>query len=242
MNQQPDELFRQKLEGFKKPAPATAWEKIAAAEHKKTHKGLWLKIAASLLLVTLVIYTRWQDTPVNEKVSGLINEAPVVQPNITSLPPRENNDATETKSQKETAIPLKKSAPSSIAKAEQLKTVVVSDMNSNGTETIAMSTQEIDMESPSEYTDSTLLESIYLQSSENITMVFTAKEVNEYLEKKELTEATDDTKKPSTWKKLLKKANDLTNNQDPFGELRQKKNEILALNFRNEKQRGQNKQ
>jgi hypothetical protein len=39
-------------------------------------------------------------------------------------------------------------------------------------------------------------------------------------------------------KKLLDKAEDM----DPFGDLRQKKNEILALNFRSEKnQRGQNK-
>jgi hypothetical protein len=41
--------------------------------------------------------------------------------------------------------------------------------------------------------------------------------------------------------KLLKKANNLTSNQDPLGELRQKKSEILALNFKNDKQRGQNK-
>ena len=37
MNQQPDKFFRQKLEGFQKPAPATAWEKIAAAQHKKNN-------------------------------------------------------------------------------------------------------------------------------------------------------------------------------------------------------------
>ena len=75
----------------------------------------------------------------------------------------------------------------------------------------------------------------------NITLVYTAKDVEEYLDKKALAEATSDHKKSSTFKKLLKKANDLTSNQDPFGELRQKKNEILALNFKNEKQRGQNK-
>ena len=70
MNQQPDELFRQKMEGFQKPAPATAWEKIAAAQNKRSNKGLWLKLAASLLLLALVIYTRWPDAPVNEKISG----------------------------------------------------------------------------------------------------------------------------------------------------------------------------
>jgi hypothetical protein len=74
-----------------------------------------------------------------------------------------------------------------------------------------------------------------------ITLVFTADEADGYLDKKALTEATSDDKKPSTLKKLLKKAHDLKNNQDPLGELRQKKNEILALNFKSEKERGQNK-
>jgi hypothetical protein len=60
------------------------------------------------------------------------------------------------------------------------------------------------------------------------------------LDKKALAQATSEEKKSSTFKKLLKKANDLKSNQDPFGDLREKKNEILALNFRNEK-RGQNK-
>jgi hypothetical protein len=53
-------------------------------------------------------------------------------------------------------------------------------------------------------------------------------------------DATPEDKKPSTFKKLLSRAYDLKNNQDPIGELRQKKNEILALNFKKDK-RGQNK-
>jgi hypothetical protein len=64
--------------------------------------------------------------------------------------------------------------------------------------------------------------------------------VNDYKEKSG-NDATPEDKKPSTLKKLLRKANELTNNQDPLGDLRQKKNEILALNFKSDKQRGQNK-
>jgi hypothetical protein len=73
-----------------------------------------------------------------------------------------------------------------------------------------------------------------------IVITITAAESEKYLDKVALAEATSDEKKPSTFQKLLKKADDLKNNQDPFGELRQRKNEILALNFKNEK-RGQNK-
>jgi hypothetical protein len=75
-----------------------------------------------------------------------------------------------------------------------------------------------------------------------ITLVYTVDEVNEkYLDKKSLAEATSADKKPSTLRKLLDKAYDLKHNQDPFGDLRQKKNEILAPNFKSEKQRSQNK-
>jgi len=73
-----------------------------------------------------------------------------------------------------------------------------------------------------------------------IMITITAAESEKYLDKVALAEATSEEKKPSTFQKLLKKADDLKNNQDPFGELRQRKNEILALNFKNEK-RGQNK-
>jgi hypothetical protein len=41
-------------------------------------------------------------------------------------------------------------------------------------------------------------------------------------------------------RKLLDKAYDLKHNQDPLGDLRQKKNEIFALNFKNDKQRSEN--
>ncbi|HTF17848.1 MAG TPA: hypothetical protein VK658_07235 [Chryseolinea sp.] len=74
--------------------------------------------------------------------------------------------------------------------------------------------------------------------SQSVTLTYTADDVSAYLDKNVDGEATDDDKKQSTLKKLLQKANDLKTNQDPFGELRQRKNEILALNFKNDK-RGQ---
>jgi len=56
MNQQPDKLFKQKLENYQRPAPARAWSRIEAGLSKKNNKGLWLKIAASLLLLATVMY------------------------------------------------------------------------------------------------------------------------------------------------------------------------------------------
>ena len=71
-----------------------------------------------------------------------------------------------------------------------------------------------------------------------LTLTYSVEQVSGYLVKNDEPQATPDDEKPSTLKKLLHKANDLKTNQEPFGDLRQKKNEILALNFMNEK-RGQ---
>jgi hypothetical protein len=77
--------------------------------------------------------------------------------------------------------------------------------------------------------------------AKRLTIVFSAQEVNEkYLTKNAETEATSEEKESSTLKKVLDKAYDLTHNQDPIGELRQKKNEILAMNFKNDTQRNEN--
>jgi hypothetical protein len=75
----------------------------------------------------------------------------------------------------------------------------------------------------------------------SVTLIFNAEQVNEkFLNKNSIVEATPEEKKPSTLRKLLDKAYDLKHNQDPLGDLRQKKNEIFALNFKNDKQRSEN--
>ena len=74
-----------------------------------------------------------------------------------------------------------------------------------------------------------------------LKIVFTVEEVNKkYLNKSAVAEATSPANETSTIQKLLDKAYDLKHNQDPLGELRQKKNEILALNFGGERQRTDN--
>jgi hypothetical protein len=74
------------------------------------------------------------------------------------------------------------------------------------------------------------------QPSHHMTIVFSAEEVNEkYLDKKGMADATPESKAASSLRKLLDKAYALKHNQDPMGELRQKKNEILAFNFKDDK-------
>ena len=254
MNQQPDKLFREKLEGYQKPAPASAWEKIAAAQSKKNDKWLWLKIAASIAFVAAAGYmvlpenkssdlsqetsTKPSEEKTTEHASQAIEKSnedvktetttPSAAPNSESIHVAKRNNSVETKRLlKEEAKQVTVVEEKTTEKEPMLEQPEVNE-NIASTETViqpAIEARPIKTE----------------VEPNNITLVYSAKDVEEYLDKKALAEATSDNKKSSTFKKLLKKAEDLTNNQDPFGELRQKKNEILALNFKSEKQRGQNK-
>jgi len=242
MNQQPDKFFRQKLEGLHKPAPASAWEKIAAAQHKKNNKGLWLKIAASLLLIGAATYMLLPEIAYEEQVLAVKTKPSTAE----SVPPaqvpptfdslfrseiKEDQKEQPAKSSVQTTtldIQQRQRAdvPKEIVGMDVYDSLTVAELT---TEEITVTIPEIQPDEPS------------VPATERITLVFTAEEVDEYLDKKSLDGATDGTRKSSTWKKFLKKANNLTNNQDPFREIRQKKNEILALNFKNVKQRDQNK-
>jgi hypothetical protein len=250
MNQQPDKLFREKLEGYQKPAPASAWEKIAAAQTKKNDKGLWLKIAASILLAAVAAYLL---LPGN-------NSTNISQPSLTEAATQKKDETTSQQQKPISDIPTEvKDEPAPIAKrettqkrktvkksmpeVEQTVIVAINEETKPQNESMPLVEHNNIVVSPLAEIEVAVTETqTDLQpAQQGVTLVFTAEDVDEYLDKKALAEATSDSKKSSTLKKLLKKANDLTNNQDPFGELRQKKNEILALNFKSEKQRGQNK-
>ncbi|HSF89695.1 MAG TPA: hypothetical protein VLA46_09775 [Saprospiraceae bacterium] len=51
MTSPPDKLFRQGLEHYQKPAPGSAWERIESGLEHKRNRGLWMKVAAGLVLL-----------------------------------------------------------------------------------------------------------------------------------------------------------------------------------------------
>src|SRR5688572_251240 len=71
MTSQPDKLFRDKLENFQRPAPAAAWERIESGLNKNHTKGLWMKIAAGLLLLAISVFLLWPSasTEISQPVS-----------------------------------------------------------------------------------------------------------------------------------------------------------------------------
>lgn len=247
MNQQPDRLFREKLENFQKAAPAHAWSRVEAGLTKKNNRTLWLKVAASLLLLVaaaaLLLWPQKNAAPqLTQKNTGNTAVEKIKAPEKKEAAPAPSTAAPEKKATTETPATTNKRSVKPHTKKEQ---AVSPSPEVTTPELIAEVQEEVTEIIPEEVTTAATAptaETSAATADAGVTLVFTAEEVNKkYLDKKSLAEATPADKKPSTLRKLLDKAYDLKHNQDPFGDLRQKKNEILALNFKSEKQRSQNK-
>lgn len=259
MKQQPDKLFRDKLEDYTRPAPTRAWDKIEANLDKKRPVAIWYKLAASLLLVAGTTYILWQintqpargtqptlaalpatqpkDTAAANKTTQPVVQTMLAVQNVPSTNPVAQVAApAKTYNRKKTVTPpAQTQAPVQIIE-ETTQPIAANNTEANTVQQTAAVEPAPEINTTNTYA-STAAATTAPASGKTITLVYSAREANEYLDKKGLDEATSDDTKPSTLKKLLKKAADL----DPIGELRQRKNEILALSFKNEKQRGQNK-
>lgn len=250
MMMQPDKLFREKLEQYQRPAPASAWDKIDANLDKKSNKGLWLKIAASLLLVALAGYWFW-PTSTSSQVAIQKNNA---DHQIIKTPIKKNSKHADTNKAvtlpvpvvKHTRIkrnfhqntPIIKNEPVENHKAE---IITEPPLEKQPNEELLTAQHDVINHEDSLVSNVVSNNSTEIASVENsTTLIYSANDVNKYLTKNVEPQATTEAQKQSTFKKLLNKAYGLKNYQDPLGGLRQKKNEILALNFKKEK-RGQNK-
>lgn len=220
MTSQPEKLFRDKLENFQQPAPITAWERIEAGLDKKQSKGLWLKIAASILLFSVAAVLLWPGAPSTEtkqqthvipvtpdkksvKKNNTHTVAPIVAAEQALVKKRITSNGKDKVLKKDVPVLVTESIESNALIIEPTELAVVSEINS-------------------------------IEKTSSRTIVYTAAEVNEkFMRKKSPSEATSIVKKTSGIQKLMGLAYDLKNNSNGLGDLRQKKDEILALNFLN---------
>ncbi len=248
MNQQPDKFFRDKLKDYQKSAPVSAWDRIETGLEKKTVvKFEWWKVAASLLLLTSIGYGLWVYRASTDKQPLAQTE---LETEIQKPDEHKSNDGGTPLNHTAKDIPsMKEAVTQPLSKSERKEKVAPKKVINQKTQTVASqkspSTPETFQQTEVTSTPEPVVASVdpvvqATKKSSNITLTITIEETNQYLDKNALAQATSEEKKSSTFKKLLKKAGDLKSNQDPFGDLREKKNEILALNFKNEK-RGQNK-
>lgn len=262
MKQQPDELFHNKLKDFSKTVPPAAWDRIDAGMGGKKLPYFRLAAAASFLLISIATYLLWpvhSDQP--ELTSKIENQKREYEDTLIQEPytdePAEAIPSNEQSQFITKKIETQEDIVAETRKKNSRKVLPNTQRQKSGsdTETKAevIDEKEISEEIllaeviPAEPKTENFDKGDHINSSEKIVkddhirIVLSAEETNEYLEINSIAEATPSEKKTSTLRKVLKKASDLKTNQDPFGDLRQMKNEILALNFKSDKQRGQNK-
>jgi len=261
MNQQPDKFFRDKLSDYQHGVSSDTWNRVSHNLQKR-RRGLWLRYAASLLFLTIsgiAIYSSLKDQTTETQTALSENKAPAKDhkaENTIPAPVDKQHDLHSSDSSR-SVTPLPKEKPAQSAPNQKPSHTINSDSEkallaltettSPTTEGISDQTDEVPQQDPAPAikTEENIVSEKTILPEESrggtVTIVFTAEEVNKkYLKKNATVEATSEPKASSGLRKLLDKASDLTTNQDLLGDLRQKKNEIFAMNFKSEKQRSEN--
>lgn len=251
MAQQPDKLFRDKLRGYQKETPHGAWNRVAENLQRERKTYPWMRIAAAVLLMAVafaLLVPFWRETPPVNIAQQKESSAPAknTQPtpaNEIEQTPKEARTETEPprempkeNSASRHAPVQKKNVPDvrALPEAEKKQLFAVPDQNATLANAPDVAPNDSVSEQLHEAGDAGLASAP--APSRHVTIVFSAEEVNEkYLDKKEMADATPESKAASSLRKLLDKAYALKHNQDPLGEIRQKKNEILAFNFKDDK-------
>lgn len=231
MTSQPDKLFRDKLENLQRPAPTGAWDRIENNLVRPAHKLLGVRVAAGVALLAAATIVLWPS----EKPEIEIAKIPTVNPSAKKDTSQQRLDK-KTKEdvlqqQAEPVVPWKETKTVTLAKTEKQ---LPAQQNTNAIQYPAIThpvpeTNELiaEVELPLE------------KELKSKTIVYTADEVNsKFLKKKLPPEATPDNKEASGMQKLIGLAYAAKNSDAPLSDLRQKKDDILALNFG--KKKGEN--
>ncbi|MBX2967092.1 MAG: hypothetical protein KF845_13180 [Cyclobacteriaceae bacterium] len=235
MKQQPDHLFREKLENLQRKPSADAWSRIEAGLDKKNGKVLWLKIAAGLLLFFVASVLIWK-IQFTEKTDTIVSATSEVKKSITeeiqSAQPEETiatsskEDNPEKVEKKSEDIQVHKTHSTStnqqIAEIEPAKEETLIEIVQPETETLIAQIENVSSEE------------ISTETNTGVYIVLTAIEVNQkYLLPKSEHEATSEEKKSSRIQMLMDAT--LNISEGAFGDLRQKKDELFALSFLEDK-------
>jgi hypothetical protein len=247
MTPQPDKLIREALEEFRRPAPASAWDRIETGLDQRKPHVIWWKIAAGMLLLLAASFMLWphhKDAP-----SVNLGQQNPVQKELKSNTPMataaEVPIVPETPMRKAEIIPDNKIKSHSIHNRSMSKddVVDVEDVPNEikEEESVVTATVPIEiMDDPEPEIEaafvSVLTNGSFADETPARHMKYTAKEVNARFMKKSVTpEATPEKKSTSGVKKVIDVAIGLKNNDSLISDLRQLKNEYLTINFPDKK-------
>lgn len=229
MTSQPDKLFRDTLENFQRPAPVGAWDKIEQKLAKPNPKIMWLRIAAGIVLLTAAAILVWPVENTEHAITKNEDNNSVKKDEAISTPPLKKE--TEIKDE------AKQSTHTYTAKTKTVRTEI--DVEKKEQESIPPVNDTPSLIDSPETNE--LVAELTPEEKEPVSrkLVYTADEVNsKFLKKKLPPEATPESKEASGIQKLIGLAYAAKNSEAGLGELRQKKDDLLAFSFG--KKKGEN--
>lgn len=239
MTHQPDNLFREKLENLRLNAPENAWSRIEAGLDKSSYKGLWMKIAAGLVLLAVAGVLIWKVTG-KEETNLLASQTTPEKTEVMKDEPAHANSPTLEPSV-EQAIAVQEENKKEFPKTVKEKKNGVTTVNENYiavTTTSPENPEEMITSPETSIAEATNLETLEVstKTQSGVYLVYTAEEVNQkYLRNLPEDDATQESKKSSRIQMLMGVAMNLKNGDSGLGDLRQMKDEIFALNFLDDK-------
>lgn len=220
MTSQPDKLFRDKLENFQRPAPIGAWDKIDSNLSRPDKKVIWIRIAAGIVLLTTAAILVWPSAEEKERIAVKQDQTPVhkkdpvlQQPVPVQQAEQEVNKSGLAKTERVTPKKQKSLTPVAPEKSQSVEKPVAIPMPEQQ-EFVA----EVKVSEEKE--------------TAATTIVYSTAEVNsKFLKKKSAPHATPQAEDASHIQKLIGLAYSAKNSDTGLGDLRQKKDDILALSF-----------
>ena len=85
MTPSPDPLFRNGLENYQKPAPASVWDRVEAGLDRKRRKGVWLKVAAGLCLLIATSFMFWPLNDPENAVAAASKDSAKISSNADTI-------------------------------------------------------------------------------------------------------------------------------------------------------------
>lgn len=244
MKQLPDDLFRRRLKDHGLTPPPSAWSRVESTLPGR-RRNSWLRIAAALLLLftagALIVLVRDNRNPQTIAEEHALPKASPPQladttPGAESTHPDRTIPAEETPATAEAHTVTRDSGANKTTTTKNEASTNHTDQQVAETLRVApddTATAEVTPETNPSVSPVTATAAPVEDAP--FKLVLEVDEVRtKYLRKKSVAHATEEEAQPSGLKKLLDKANDISN-QDHIGDLRQMKNEIFALNFQGKK-------
>ena len=253
-NQALDNLFKNKLAELRKEPPANTWERIQANTKKERFPWIYIRIAAAVVILAVFAGIIWiftsnqpavkiiaiHGTPVDERAEKQSNEhkQQVVDENkaIEGLAQANKPEQKTTEKPQAESGPPKKQNPVTA----QNKLTIDKTANKKS-EQLAKST-ETESNQPETYNQQPATrtqkgESSYQQQETRKrgtrAVTFNIEEFTAARIPETTNVPANDVEKKTTWKKVVDFAKNIKDGKETIGEIREAKNELFALNFKN---------